>query len=72
MQIIFNENLSLFPMDDITPEKLPQWDSLTHLNLVTSLEQTFRIEFELDDITTMMEGLPSTLRILEKYLNNYK
>ena len=67
VQIILNADLSTFKTADITPQKLPQWDSLVHLNLITSLEQTFEVEFELDDITTMMEGLPSILKIFEKY-----
>ncbi len=31
--------------DDSSPDSLPSWDSVTHLNLVVSLEETFGVAF---------------------------
>jgi len=67
MQVVFDQDLSEFTVEDIAPKNLPQWDSLAHLNLITSLEQVLEVEFELDDMATMMEGLASILKTLEKY-----
>ncbi len=31
--------------DDSSPDSLPSWDSVTHLNLVVSLEEAFGVAF---------------------------
>jgi acyl carrier protein len=31
--------------DDSSPDSLPSWDSVTHLNLVVSLEEAFNVAF---------------------------
>lgn len=31
--------------DDSSPDSLPSWDSVTHLNLVVSLEESFGVAF---------------------------
>ncbi len=31
--------------DDSSPDSLPSWDSVTHLNLVVSLEEVFGVAF---------------------------
>jgi acyl carrier protein len=38
---------------DAAPEDVPQWDSLGHMRLVTVLEETFGVQFEVDEITEM-------------------
>ena len=38
---------------DTTPEKIPNWDSLGHMNLVAQLEAEFGLQFDVDDIMEM-------------------
>lgn len=38
---------------DSSPETLPDWDSVQHLNLVLTLEQRFNVQFEPEDIDKM-------------------
>jgi acyl carrier protein len=45
----------LFELDDSSLEKLvyqgiPEWDSISHMELMTILEKEFSIEMEIDDI----------------------
>lgn len=46
------------PADQITPESSPDtienWDSLNHMNLVTSLEEEFNIRFTDEQIGEML------------------
>jgi len=37
-----------------SPDNLPQWDSIGHLNLITSLEEEFNIKFNDDQIIQML------------------
>lgn len=39
--------------EDLVPEDVLLWDSLGHMNLVTELEDEFRLQFEVDEITEM-------------------
>ena len=40
--------------DDSSPDTIPAWDSLKHMNLVLSLEQQFNITFSEEQIAEMM------------------
>jgi len=45
----------LFELDDSSLDKLvyqgiPEWDSISHMELMTILEREFSIEMEIDDI----------------------
>lgn len=42
------------------------WDSLTHLSLITALEDTFDVMFETDDILHF-GGFMNGIKLLEKY-----
>lgn len=42
-------------------ESVPGWDSLGHMKLITSLEEEFDIEFELDEII----GVDTAQKILD-------
>ena len=37
-----------------SPETIPTWDSLQHLNLVLALEQEFRIQFTPEEIEQIL------------------
>lgn len=52
----------------LTVEK---WDSLTHLALITQLEDTFEIMFETDDILHF-GGFENGMKILKKYGINFE
>lgn len=43
-----------------------KWDSLTHLTLITALEDAFDVMFETDDILHF-GGFMNGMKILEKY-----
>ncbi len=51
-------------------EEFDEWDSLTHMNLVSALEEEFGISLSVDDISEM----DSVMRVLEtvKKLQNGK
>jgi acyl carrier protein len=38
---------------DTTPENVPNWDSVGHMNLVAQLEAEFGLQFEVDEIMEM-------------------
>lgn len=44
-----------------TPQDVPNWDSMGHMNLVMKLEEQFGQRFDVDEITEMV----SAERILE-------
>lgn len=53
--------------DDLTMEDISGWDSLTHMDLITSLEEHFSIQLSMDDIMSMTDI--STIRtIMQGYL----
>ena len=39
--------------DGISYEKESGWDSVNHLKMVAELEKTFKIEFDIDEITEL-------------------
>ena len=52
--------------EDFTFEKVSKWDSLTHLSLITALEDSFDVMFETNDILHF-GGFLNGMKILEKY-----
>lgn len=50
-------------------EEFDEWDSLTHMNLVSALEEDFGISLSVDDISemdTVMKVLQTVKKLLEK------
>jgi len=45
----FNDD-SLVLKSELTANDIEQWDSLTHMNLITEIESTFSIKFKLKDL----------------------
>ena len=39
--------------DELTMADVEAWDSLQHMSLIASLEQTFNVEFTFDEIVAM-------------------
>ena len=48
-----------------SPETIPTWDSLQHLNLVLALEQEFRIQFTPEEIELIL-SVEKAATILEE------
>lgn len=44
---------SLELTNDMTANSLEQWDSLTHMILITAVEESFGIKFKLKDLNKM-------------------
>ena len=44
-------------VDTLMMSDVERWDSLTHMDLVTSIEQGLGIEFSMDDIISMKDVL---------------
>ncbi len=50
---VFKQVFELDNGSDVTTltfQGIPMWDSIGHMNLVAVLEETFSIQFEIDDI----------------------
>lgn len=60
---ILNENFTFKDVD--------KWDSLTHLNLITTLEETFDVMFDTEDILHYGSYL-NGIEILKKYGVNFE
>ena len=48
--------------ESLTRADVPRWDSLTHMDLITSLEENLNIQFDMDEIVEMQDY--STIRRL--------
>ena len=51
----------------ITMDNVPEWDSLKHIQLLSSIEESFRIEIQFEDAIEMITG-KSILTIVKKYI----
>ena len=61
---VFNEPLSNVTLES-TPATLGNWDSLTHLNLVLALEQTFGCQIG-EDESESLKSIADVVRLMEK------
>lgn len=52
--------------ENFTNEKVSEWDSIGHMNLIAMLEETFNIFFESEDIMEL-DSYESGKAILKKY-----
>ncbi|MFA6048884.1 MAG: acyl carrier protein [Candidatus Micrarchaeia archaeon] len=52
--------------DASTPNEIKGWDSLTHLDLVSRMEEAYNLRFEVDEITEMT-SIGAIKKILEKH-----
>ena len=48
---VFDEKISLSP--ETTAEDVEDWDSLTHITLVSAVEDEFNIKFSMKEVSTM-------------------
>lgn len=49
------------------PDDVPNWDSVGHLSLVSTLERTFNISLDVDDIMEM-ENVRDIVRVVQSKL----
>ncbi len=49
---VFN-NSDIVITDDLNAEKVDQWDSLTHLNMIAEVEKYFGVKFKLKELIGM-------------------
>lgn len=49
--------------DDLSPDSVPGWDSVTHVGIVEELEAQFGVRFQVDDIVEMtsIKGIKDAL-----------
>jgi acyl carrier protein len=52
---------------DTTPDEVPAWDSMGHVTLASSLEQTFGLTFDVDDLMSM-ENVREICRVVQSKL----
>ncbi len=48
---IFDDE-SIVVTDETTANDIEEWDSLTHISLIASIEDTFKIKFSLADVVS--------------------
>ena len=69
LQEVISKALNI-PANDITDEleyqSIPEWDSVSHLVLVTELEAAYGITIELEDVLTM-GSVAKIKELLKKY-----
>lgn len=58
--------------DDNGPDNLINWDSITHMEMVSRIEEKFNINFDIDEINSIdsIGALKSALRNQKILLNN--
>ena len=65
--------LDVFGMDEkkfhfaMTSEDIKEWDSLSHMNLVSGLEKEFGLSMEIDEISEM-DSVKKVIEVVEKKL----
>ena len=52
---------------DTTPSDVPAWDSVGHLELASTLEQSFGINLDVDDLMEM-ENVREIVRVIQSKL----
>jgi len=64
----FEETFSITPdkLEDLKYNDIPEWDSIGHMTLMSSLEEVFDISLETDDIVDF-SSYKAGLKILDKY-----
>ena len=67
---VFNETLGIDEFDlSVSMDKIQRWDSLKHIQLLSSIEHAFGIEIQFEDAIEMISG-QSILDNIKKYITN--
>jgi len=51
---------------DLSRSEIAKWDSLTHMDLVLSLEREFNVTFDIDEIIALLDGIGSVRLVLKQ------
>ncbi len=63
-QDVFNRaDLTLH--DDMTAQDVPEWDSLSHINLIVAIEQEFGIKFSFGELENL-KNVGTMLELIER------
>ena len=54
--------------DDCGPGDIQKWDSVTHFQILLSLEKEFHIAFSVDDVLDI-ETLGDIIEVVDKHIN---
>jgi acyl carrier protein len=54
--------------DDLTLERIPGWDSLTHINLIVAIEREFNVRFTTNEVSNIKDLRGLTTLIERKTL----
>jgi acyl carrier protein len=52
--------------DEMTPDIIEKWDSVTHMDLLTKFESAFNINFEMEEISEMI-SIEMIKKVLKKH-----
>jgi acyl carrier protein len=55
--------------DNLTKANVPRWDSLTHMDMITSLEEHLNIQFDMNEIVEMQD-FTTIKRLINKKLGS--
>tara|TARA_Y100000031_G_C8117097_1_gene336410 strand:- start:14 stop:259 length:246 start_codon:yes stop_codon:yes gene_type:complete len=67
---VFNETLGVNKFNlSITMDEVSEWDSLKHIRLLSSIEDSFEIEIQFEDAIEMITG-KSILTKVKKYITD--
>ena len=69
MSNVFNINIDLIN-NESSSDNIEKWDSLNHMNLIVALEEEFEIEFDDNDIETLLNFHLINITIKEYIANN--
>ena len=53
MSVVFGVDVALIS-DNASPDNIPEWESLSHMNLIVALEEAFDIEFTDDQMLEIL------------------
>ena len=53
-------------MDTMGPEEITEWDSLTHLNLITEINNEFSINIQFEDVL-LINKISDIYKVIDKY-----
>ena len=69
---VFNETFGIKEFKlNITMEEVPEWDSLKHIQLLSSIEEAFGIEIQFEDALEMI-SVKSIISKINEYIAKNK
>lgn len=64
---VFNDN-NIVLRDDMTAAEVEKWDSLTHMLMISKVEQVFQVKFKLKDLNKL-KTVGDLIAIIESKLS---